>query len=429
MSSADRNPKIIGLLADQLMTWGGGRDFLSMIVDGLSNSPWHPKPRYILFANTSRNSTSLRVRAYNSLINSGLATLDSRFGRRSFAQVAGPFDFDQLDQLAVMLGRNIPIRLYQNARHLDSLCMAMGVDCLFPISRQLAPVLKTPFLGYIPDLQHKYLPELFSEVEIMLRDQEFAALANNTCYIVVNSKHTAASCQKFLANSKAKFISLPFAASPKPDWFEVHSSRLSKYVLPASYFLVSNQFWKHKNHQVVFRAFKEALELGWPSTVGIVCTGSTEDYRHPDYFSNLMNLLVELGLNDRVRILGHIPKRDQIEIMKNAIAVVQPTLFEGGPGGGSVYDAISLGVPAILSDIEINRELDGLGYLLHFFSPMDYEQLFFIMNLVLQASDRSCPSPSELIADGICRRNELGSVLAKAIDSTIASSNKAQHML
>lgn len=70
-----------------------------------------------------------------------------------------------------------------------------------------------------------------------------------------------------------------------------------------------------------------------------------------------------------------------------------------------------------------------MGYLLHFFSPMDYEQLFFIMNLVLQASDRSCPSPSELIADGICRRNELGSVLAKAIDSTIASSNKAQHML
>ena len=51
----------------------------------------------------------------------------------------------------------------------------------------------------------------------------------------------------------------------------------------------------------------------------------------------------ELGINDDVEIVGHIPKLDQIALLKNSIAVIQPTLFEGGPGGGSAYDAISLG--------------------------------------------------------------------------------------
>ena len=40
-----------------------------------------------------------------------------------------------------------------------------------------------------------------------------------------------------------------------------------------------------------------------------------------------------LGLEQRVRVLGLVPKRDQIEIMKKACAVLQPTRFEGGPGG------------------------------------------------------------------------------------------------
>jgi glycosyltransferase involved in cell wall biosynthesis len=421
MSSADGNPKTIGLLADQLMTWGGGRDFFSMIVDGLTNSPWQPKPRYVLFVNTSPSPTSLKEQAYHALINSGLATLGSRLGRKSFAQVAGYFDFDQLDQLATVLGRSIPIRLYRNARHLDNLCRSMRVDCLFPISQNLAPDIKTPFVGYIPDLQHKYLPEYFSDNEIEMRDREFNVLANNANLIVVNSRHTAISCQQFLANTRATFIPLPFAAAPKADWLEDQHYRLSKYNLPSTYFLVSNQFWIHKNHQVIFKAFKDGLESGWPDTLGLVCTGSTDDYRHPEYFNGLKNLLAELGLNDRVRILGHIPKRDQIEIMKNAIAVIQPTLFEGGPGGGSVYDAISIGIPAILSDIEINRELDCFDFDLHFFPPHDHVRLSSLMNSFVQSSNRKGFSSLELIDAGNKRRRKLGVVLASAVEAAEAA--------
>lgn len=47
-----------------------------------------------------------------------------------------------------------------------------------------------------------------------------------------------------------------------------------------------------------------------------------------------MVLAKKLGIESKIKILGHIPKLEQIELIKNCIAVIQPTLFEGGPGGG-----------------------------------------------------------------------------------------------
>ena len=60
-------------------------------------------------------------------------------------------------------------------------------------------------------------------------------------------------------------------------------------------------------------------------------------------------------------MLGFIPKPDQIRLMREAVAVVQPTLFEGGPGGGSIYNAIALGRPVIVSDLPVNREIESSG--------------------------------------------------------------------
>lgn len=54
----------------------------------------------------------------------------------------------------------------------------------------------------------------------------------------------------------------------------------------------------------------------------------------------------------------YIAKLDQIALLKKSIAVIQPTLFEGGPGGGASYDAISLGKPLIVSDIKVNQEIE-----------------------------------------------------------------------
>jgi glycosyltransferase involved in cell wall biosynthesis len=118
-------------------------------------------------------------------------------------------------------------------------------------------------------------------------------------------------------------------------------------------------------------------------------------------------------LDQRVRILGMIPKRDQIEIMKRACAVLQPTRFEGGPGGGAVYDSLSIGVPAIVSDLPVNREIEDET--VEFFPAGDAAALAGRMEARLALPQRRIPW-EDLVRLGRRRRAACGEVLWRAID-------------
>ena len=98
-------------------------------------------------------------------------------------------------------------------------------------------------------------------------------------------------------------------------------------------------------------------------------------------------LLDTLGISERVHFLGHIPKFDQIGLLKGSIALVQPTLFEGGPGGGATYDAVSLGIPVLLSDIEVNQEI--MTPEVYHFHQQNAEDLTQLMQKVL-VQKRGC---------------------------------------
>ena len=57
---------------------------------------------------------------------------------------------------------------------------------------------------------------------------------------------------------------------------------------------------------------------------------------------------------------------DQIQMIKGAVALIQPSLFEGDPGGCSVYNANSLMVPSIMADIRVNNEVEDSELIRHF---------------------------------------------------------------
>ncbi len=99
-----------------------------------------------------------------------------------------------------------------------------------------------------------------------------------------------------------------------------------------SYFIISNQFWKHKDHLTAFKAIKALVAEGVP--VKLICTGNRTDYRFPEYSKELDTYISENNLQEHIIFLGMIPKNEQIRLLTNSIALIQPTLFEGGPGGG-----------------------------------------------------------------------------------------------
>ncbi len=299
-------------------------------------------------------------------------------------------------------------------RAIESAAKRLKLNVLLPAFAPLKNS-RTPWVGYLFDFQHKYLPHFFTEEEIAHRDREFEYMLNTAATVIVNAKAVAADIERFYPKRKAQVFALPFAAAPDPRWFDLEAP-LERYGIREPYVMISNQFWVHKDHETAFHAFA-IFARAFPE-VQLVCTGSTADYRAPSYFEDLMATARRVGIEDKLKVLGMIPKHDQIGLMRKARAVLQPTLFEGGPGGGSVYDALSLGTPVIVSDIPVNRELIGQENVT-FFRSRDPEDLSRVMFEEF-SRPRSRVSPEILVELGRERRVSCGHVLLSACGAACA---------
>ena len=194
------------------------------------------------------------------------------------------------------------------------------------------------------------------------------------------------------------------------------------YGLQRKYFIVCNQFWVHKSIETVIQAAALAKKRGLD--VDLVFTGRMQEPRKPGYIDSLRQLVIDLDVSDVVRFLDYIPKDDQLELMKASVAVIQPTLFEGGPGGGSIYDAISLGVRAIASDIPINHELPLDPARLVLFKKKDPVDLVEKMEIFLN-TPYDPPSTEDLYQQSQRYTAKLSTRLYESIDYAMSLSGRA----
>ena len=135
-----------------------------------------------------------------------------------------------------------------------------------------------------------------------------------------------------------------FATQPAPDLLTANPSDvLAQYGLPRKYFYLPNQFWRHKNHQVVVDALTILKKRG--VDVVVAASGSAEDPREPDYFDGLMRKSRDRGLEMNFRYLGMIPLEHVYALLRSSTALINPSCFEGW--STTVEEAKSFGVPMI----------------------------------------------------------------------------------
>lgn len=262
-------------------------------------------------------------------------------------------------------------------------------------------------IAYLYDCQHRHLPEFFNDGEKQSRDTYFQDMVNHHNKIIVNAQTVKEDLINFYNASPEQIFVLPYTPKIDLHFYKDYSKNIKKYNLPKRYFMMSNQFWVHKDHPTALRAFAEYLKSD--SEIEFIFTGSMEDYRRPGYIEELKQLIKELKIEDKVRFLGLIPKEEQLQIMKGALAVVQTTLFEGGPGGGGASDAAALGVPVILSDIKTNLAVEYERA--HFFHAREAHDLSLKMQEVVQKNYAPIPV-NELIAKSRKNMQKLGNYLA-----------------
>lgn len=397
----------IGLLATDFITWGGGLDFLRLVVESLLASPRSRDAEFhLLIPDAGPKLAWRRIRGR------AKQTVKTLFSGKALPLPHAPSPEIILQAFADFHDRITVQHIDIGRRALRQAVKRLKLDVVLPAVHPLGTDFPRPWVGYAYDFQHKYLPQHFSPEGFRSRDKHFAKMLTQAKAVIVNSRAAAADIAEFVPQATARVFALPFAPAPGDDWLEDRPALLSRYAIAPPYFIISNQFWIHKDHATAFAAFRILTEND--PKIALVCTGSTVDERSPEYFAGLIAQLERWGLKQRVHILGLIPKRDQIELLKHACAVIQPTLFEGGPGGGAVYNAVSLDVPAIVSDIPVNREVEGTA--IAFFPAGDAADLAAKMKARLLTPHTRAPI-DDLIALGQRRREACGDVIWGAINS------------
>ncbi len=397
-------PLRIGILGQGFIEWAGGLEFLRTLCASL-HAVDHPIELHLLLPVRGLNLAMRKVvrrlrRLTGALRGRRIAPSHApalRDIREAFAQVHGAVHFHEIDTGTAAVRRAF---------------RRLGLDVLIPAIRTYDLPPDMPWVGYLYDFQHQHLPHLFTESERAMRDRDFAAMLDKASVVVVNARAVERDARAFRPQMRARIVAMPMNPSPPPDWFrsDVASTR-ARYGLAKPYFIICNQFWIHKDHRTAFDAFAQVAQQ-FPD-LQLVCTGATSDYRNPCHFDDLLSFAEIRGVRDRLHVLGLVPKQDQVDLVRGALAVVQPTLSEGGPGGGAAYDAIALGVRAIVSDIPVNLEIDDSN--VTFFHAGDPEALAEAMRRLLHAPAQPSPEPEQLIRAGQERRRRCGRTLLDAI--------------
>jgi glycosyltransferase involved in cell wall biosynthesis len=369
-------PLTIAIHASTLTGWGGGIDFLRMLLQALVVCKNKKEIKIYLMIPYTYAWDSCWKRFIKHIV-------DKCFYRSGFDSYWGTVALDVNDVLREF-EKSFFINFYLPHEY-DNILKKIGVDVILPIGPSSSNFLsKIPSIGYIFDFQHKYYPQFFSVKEYTARELSFAQLLLSVPALIVHSLQVKKDIERFYPSLTCCIFDLPFCAIPLREWFsekilsEPFEVLRVRYKLPKKYFVMCNQFWVHKDHITAF----DALHRISDNNIHIVCTGKTSDYRIPDYFKQLQAHIDNLGLTQRIHFLGYIPKMYQIAIMRNSLALIQPTLFEGSPGGAAVEDAVALGVPVVLSDISVNNAVEGDNII--FFIAHNADDLALKMQVMLE---------------------------------------------
>ncbi|WP_065754494.1 glycosyltransferase family 4 protein [Bradyrhizobium paxllaeri] len=228
-----------------------------------------------------------------------------------------------------------------------------NIDVVFESARFFGWRLPYPAVAWFPDFQHRRLPQLFSPTARWRREIGFRVQIASGRTIMLSSESALRDYQRFYPAVVGKTSVVRFATQPAPELLIADPlDVIKRYDLPAKYFYLPNQFWRHKNHQVVVDALTILAKRGIDAV--IATSGSRGDPREPDYFTSIMTQVDERGLAKKFRYLGMIPLPHVYALLRASAALINPSRFEGW--STTVEEAKSFGVPMILSDLDVHRE-------------------------------------------------------------------------
>lgn len=273
----------------------------------------------------------------------------------------------------------------------SSFLRAQQVEVIFASFREFGPDLCVPLLSWIHDFQDLHYPELFRPEDLAARERAMRRMTRYATRIVLSSEDAHKDLARFAPDAIQKARVMHFVAHIPHQIFEQDPAWIcEEYRLPQKFIFLPNQFWRHKNHGLVLDAL--ALLRHTRPEICIVCSGNPNDFRASLYFGELLAKISRLGLREQFVILGWVPHLHMFHLMRQALAVLQPSLFEGW--STTVEETKSLGKTLVLSEIPVHREQNPRNA--YWFDPRDPRAL---ADCLIRAYDEKSAGPDRTLEE------------------------------
>jgi glycosyltransferase involved in cell wall biosynthesis len=332
--------------------WTGGNYYVANLVSSLSYLPADRQPDIFVLSH-NQNSYDFIVKSSNYQRTKWISSL-----------MIGGIDggnFRRLRLMSKLLPRFLKAKL--------------DFDAIFPFPIDTKERAKT--ICWIPDFQERALPHLFSNEELQYRKTQHLYYIENFDNILFSSHAALSDFKEYYPQAKNRTHVMQFAVAEVPNGTGMNEV-LTRFELPSQFFYCPNQFWLHKNHEVVIDAVDLLASQG--ITVTVAFSGKELDRRDPEHVIKLKRRVADLGLSRQIKFLGFIAKDDQYALINGALALVQPSLFEGW--STVVEEAKSKSQFVIASDLPVHRE--QLSENVTFFDPKDKADLASAMKARLE---------------------------------------------
>ncbi len=309
---------------------------------------------------------------------------------------------------AMVTGRDAP---------LYALLKSHNIDVVFEHASFYGGRFGLPVVSWMPDFQHRHMPEMFGRMNWWRRELGFRAQIKAGRTVMLSSHSAKHDLEKFYPVAKGRGHVVRFAIEMDIARY-VERAKLMRaiYGLPERFLFLPNQFWLHKNHKSVVEALgvlkaQNTLQHVLP----IVLSGQGKDPRNPAHFDQLMQKVEALGVGDHFRYLGLIPYDDVLALNAACDAMINPSRFEGW--STPIEEAKAFATPLLLSSIPIHREQ---GPDARFFEPLSAKALADQLMLISALP----PQPRKPVGDCVAAQNMRLAEHARALLNTVTSALK-----
>jgi glycosyltransferase involved in cell wall biosynthesis len=201
----------------------------------------------------------------------------------------------------------------------------------------IPPPTRRPLVVTVLDTVTADLPELHPQRSASMQRRQLASLQRAAVVLAVSDRMAAGLAEVGVEPHRIRVTTLGVSRLPHPADPGVRSPR---------YVLMVGTLEPRKGHDLLLRAFADARL----ADLGVVFAGPTGGRD-----GALKAAAAELGVLDRLEILGPVDDARLAGLYRDATMLCMPSLGEGF--GLPVLEAMAAGIPVIASDLPVIREV------------------------------------------------------------------------